>query len=355
MAIDSSSSSEIWNSSSRGQVSRMLRRRLPLWPSGSLPASAEHVLDLAADHRHLVGGRLVGLGGEQAHEPDLARRLAVGAVPAHADIVHVAATMDLGAQVRLGHHQGRAQQQVVANLGRQDRRLAAPAQHGQGLVAQHAQAALGLVQRLLGRVAAVGGARIFVDPGAQEHEAVAFQPVQEGQALGAFGLGDRPGRGAQFVDRAADQGLHGVEVVDRHLDVGQGVADAGEQGGLAVLAHRGQIDLDHRAATGRSGVSITGWNMARTEKPCSAMAPMMLSTRNGRSGWTISSRSLFRSVPSARTAGRTRMDSGSDAGLSPKRQKSIQLVGQVGGVEPGKLLGRPVLLDLGGELRSAAR
>jgi hypothetical protein len=78
---------------------------------------------------------------------------------------------------------------------------------------------------------------------------------------------------------------------------------------------------------------------------------MMLSTRNGRSGWTISSRSLFRSVPSARAAG----GCGSKAG--PGRRRALaeapevdQGVGDVGGIEARQLLGRPVLLDLGGEL-----
>ncbi len=318
---------------------------------GILAGFAEHVLDLAADHRHLVGGRLVGLGGEQAHEADLARGLAVGAVPAHPDIVHIAATVDLGAQVRLGHHQGRAQQQVVADLGRQDRRLAASAQHRQGLVAQHAQAALGLVQRLLGGVTAVWRAGIFVDPGPEEHEVVAFQPVEEGQALGALGLGNGHGRGAQFVDRAMDQRLHGAEVVDRHLDIGQGVANSGDQGLFAVLAHRGQIDLDHRAAAGpiahaktvdhrvehgphREALLGDGAHDAVDQKRAVGLDDLQqVAFQVG-------------SVGAARGAHTDREGGGHGLAEPPEIDPAL---GQVGGLEPGEFLGRPVLLDLGGE------
>jgi hypothetical protein len=253
----------------------------------------------------------------------------------------------LAAQVRLGHHQRRAQQQVIADLGRQHRRLAAPAQHHQGLVAQHAQAALGLVQRLLGRVAALGRAGIVVDPGAQEHEAVAFQPVEEGQALVTLAFGDRGLGGAQFVDRAADQGLHGVEVVDRQLDIGQRLADGPDQGGLAVLAHWGQVDLDHRAPP-------DGRVDHRVEHGPHREAVL----RDGAHDAVDQERAvrLDDLQQIALQVGPVGPAGGTDADGQRIRRGLAEVpelgegVGDVRRVETRQFLGRPVLLDLGGEL-----
>ncbi len=58
------------------------------------PCPLQHIGDLAPDQWRLAGWRVVGFGGEQADEADLADGQAVGVVPAHADIVHGGAAVD---------------------------------------------------------------------------------------------------------------------------------------------------------------------------------------------------------------------------------------------------------------------
>ena len=62
----------------------------------ALAGSGQHILDLAPQERNVLHRIVVGFRGEEADETDLATGLAVGAVPAHADVVHVRAAVDRG-------------------------------------------------------------------------------------------------------------------------------------------------------------------------------------------------------------------------------------------------------------------
>ena len=213
----------------------------------------QHAIELGADQRHLAGRPVIGLGGEQADETHLAGGLAVGAVALDPHIVHVAAPVDQAAHVGLGDHHGRVGQ-ALADLGRQHRRLGGAAQHGALGIAQHAQAVLRLVERLLGRIVAIGQARVLVDPGAQIDEVLVVQPVEEGHVLfprGHLRLA-RQGPCAQFGGGLAHQGQHGGEVVDRGPHVRQGRLHPLDQGRLAVGADPVQHYLDHGFAHRRA-------------------------------------------------------------------------------------------------------
>ena len=61
---------------------------------------------LLSEERNVPGGLIIGLGGEQAHEPHLAAWLAAGTEPTNADVVHVDPTMDPRAEIGFGHHDG---------------------------------------------------------------------------------------------------------------------------------------------------------------------------------------------------------------------------------------------------------
>ena len=212
--------------------------------AGGLAGALQHAGHLGADQRHLMGGLVIGLGGEEADEADLAGGPAVGAVPLDPDIVHVAAAMDARAQVGLGHRH-RLGGQAGGDLGGEDGRLRGAAQHGAGRIAQHAQAVLRLEQRLLLGVAAVLQARIFVDARAQIDEVLVVQPARELQILGAHAR-----RGLQLLDGAGHQGQHGREIVHRRADIGEGGLYALDQRRLAVGADAFQDDLDHRLPAG---------------------------------------------------------------------------------------------------------
>jgi hypothetical protein len=71
-AVSYSSSSEIWNSSSRGKVSRMWSSALARWPPGGRPARSAIASTLPPQQRRLRHARAVGAGREQAEEPVLA-------------------------------------------------------------------------------------------------------------------------------------------------------------------------------------------------------------------------------------------------------------------------------------------
>ena len=316
-----------------------------------LAGRTQHMGDLAADQRHFVRGGLVGLGGEQAHEADLARGLAVGAVPAHADIIHVAAAMDARAQVGLGHHDRVADVDVRADLGRQDGRLAASAQDGAGLVAQDAQAAFRLVQRLLGRIAAIGGAGIFIDAGAQEHEVVALQPVEEVEILGLLLGRHRRRRGLQFGDRTAHQGAHGLEVLHGVADVGQRFADARRQGRFAVLADRGQPDLDHRAAH----AATVGHGVEHGPDREAGLGHLAHDAVDQER--TVGLDDLEQVGGGLAAFGATHADDGFGdvLGVFAETPEFGQGAGDVGDVQARQLLGRPVVLRLGGKAARSGR
>ncbi len=212
--------------------------------AGRHGCAAQHIGHLLADQGHGRGGLVVGFRGEQADEADLADRPAVGAVPLDADVVHVAPAVHTAAHVRLGDGQGRVAEQPVPDVAQQDRGLVGAAQHRALRVAQDAQAVLGLVERLLGRVVPILQPRIFVDAGAEEDELLGLQPGQERDLLRirARLVGLQLGHGA------GHQGQHLREVFDRRADVLQGLGDAAHQGLLAVGADRIEDHLDHRLA-----------------------------------------------------------------------------------------------------------
>ena len=207
--------------------------------------AVQDVGDLFADQRHGAGRLVIGLGGEQADEADLTDRAALGVEALDAHIVHVATPVDPALDVGLGDGQRRIGQQAILDVGQQDGGLVGAPQDVAAGVAQHAQAVLGLVQRLLGRVVAAPGARIFVDPPAQEHELLGLQPGQEGDLF-------RPGPVAllQLGERLAHQVQHRREVIHGGADVLQGLGDARDQGLLAVGADAVQDHLDHGFAAG---------------------------------------------------------------------------------------------------------
>ncbi len=214
--------------------------------AGVRAGAGQHVLDLAAHQRQVARGVLIGLGGEQADEADLADGLALGVVALDPDVIHVAAAVDARLQGGLGHDQGFGLLEVLGEVGGQDRRLAGAAQHRQLHVAQHAQAALGGVVRLFGGVGAVRRARIVVAARAQEDEAVGAQPLQElGVLLGPIGAERRVG-GGQLGGDLAHQGVHGGPVAQGGVNVGQGQAQGVEQGFAAVFADTAQHHEDHR-------------------------------------------------------------------------------------------------------------
>ena len=217
--------------------------------AGRHAGPGQDVGDLLADQRHGAGRLIIGLGGEQADEADLAIGLAGGVVAFDADVIHVAAAVHPRPYVGFGDGQRRVAEQPILDLAQQDRRFVGAAQHGARGVAQHAQAVLGLVERLFRRIVPVLQARIFVDPGAEEDELIGLQPAEEGHFLG----GGAPGVQLQFGDGLAHQFEHRREIVHGGAHVLQGRGYAPHQGLLAVRADRIEDHLDHRFAPDDAG------------------------------------------------------------------------------------------------------
>ncbi len=144
----------------------------------------EDAFGLAADQRHFEGRAVIGFGSEQADEADLAGRLAVGAVPLDADIVHVDAAMDARLDIGLGHRDRFGIFQLGQQLLAEHGRLGRAAQDRACGVTQHAEPFLKLVQRLFTRIAAVRVARIGITAGAEKDEVIGVDPAQKGQVLG---------------------------------------------------------------------------------------------------------------------------------------------------------------------------
>ena len=218
--------------------------------AGGLVRARQHLLHLAPDQRHLQRRGVVGFGGEQADEADLAAGPAVVAVMAHADIVHVGAPVHLGAQVGLGHHDRLGPVQRGAHGRGQHRRLMVPAQHAPGRVAQDALAALRLDQAFLGRVAAIRRARVVVGAGPQQDEVIVPQPAQKGLVFVQGVRVDVAGRLAQGVGRPVHGRQHGAVVADRGMHVRQRGAHPGDHLVHRLGRQRIDEDLDHRFQPG---------------------------------------------------------------------------------------------------------
>ncbi len=88
-----------------GVVGEHVFQALVVMGSWRQPRARQHLLDLAPDQGDRGGRLVIGLGGEQADEADLAVRPSVRAVPLDADVIHRAAPVHPRAQVGLGHHQ----------------------------------------------------------------------------------------------------------------------------------------------------------------------------------------------------------------------------------------------------------
>jgi hypothetical protein len=95
------SASLAWNSSSRGQVSRMLRSARPSWLLGRDAGARQDALDLGAQQRDGARIAVVGAGREQAQEQPRPGGLPAGAEDAGRDHVGVLRPVDGGAHVGL--------------------------------------------------------------------------------------------------------------------------------------------------------------------------------------------------------------------------------------------------------------
>jgi hypothetical protein len=158
-------------------------------------------------------------------------------------------------------------------------------------------------------------------------------------------------RPLQLGDRAAHQGAHGLEVLHGHLDVGQRFADAIQQGRLAVLADRRQPDLDHRAADAaavRHGVEHGPDREAGlghlAHDAVDQERPVGLDDLEQVGGG-------FAAFGAAQADGRF----GQVLGALAEAPEVGQGAGHVGDVQTGQLLGRPVVLGLGGEAARGGR
>jgi hypothetical protein len=149
------------------------------------------------------------------------------------------------AQVGFGHRDGRGVFEIELQLRGQHRRLRRAAQDGPAGVAEHAEAVLRTEYGLFGGIVAAGGSGVFVGAGAKEDEPVGRQPIEESNVfVPAVGLARRR-RSRQFLCGVFHQGGHGGEVGHRQTDVLQRGLQPVDQGGAAVLPHRGQHHQDH--------------------------------------------------------------------------------------------------------------
>ena len=170
--------------------------------------------------------------------------------------------MHPGPQVRLGHDQGGGGLEIALEFRGEERGLAGPAQDGQFVVPQHAEARIVPVSGLLRRIVAIGQARIFIDPRAEENEMLLAQPAKVVEILihrfrrrarrpGPAGLepalqGRTVGRQGllQLLGGLPEQIAHGLEIGDGLADVRKRRGDPGDHGVPAILAHGGHGDDD---------------------------------------------------------------------------------------------------------------
>ncbi len=210
----------------------------------------KHALGLTPDQRHFEGRAIIGFGGEQADEANLAGRAAIGPVPFDADIVHVDAAVDARLDIGLGHRHRLGVFQLGQQLLAQHRRFGRAPQHHPARIAQHAETFLKLVQRLFTGIIAVGVAWIGIAPRPQEDKMVGVDPTQESQVLGQdAGIDPQRARCAkafQGLDLLRQQALHAWEVVHRQMQVGETVVETLEQGFVAFGGQAVDEDQHHR-------------------------------------------------------------------------------------------------------------
>ena len=327
----------------------MFFRRFSLWLPGAMPARARTLADLLADQRHGAGRLVVGLGGEQAHEADLAARPAVGVVALDADVIHVAAAVHAAAHVGLGDGQRRVGEQAVLDLApagsparwprrstvRARDRAARPGRPWPGRAAP----------RRRSRRSSAAGIRRRARPGRR----TARPPARRGRrpprprACADEGSAARPASGPSAP---ASRGKSSTAARTSFSVVGDAADQAPPRGRRRpesritwiIDSRRGRPGRRRARRRGRAATSTIGWNIARTDRPCSAISPMIESTRNGASSCTISSRS---------SASPLRADRRDDRGWlarwprrrSPKRQKSARLAASLRRRELGQFVG----------------
>ena len=110
-----------------------------------------HLGDLVAQIRHLVERARIGVGGEQADDPQLALQAPFGREQLDADVVEMDAAVHARLDVRLGADERLRAGQEGADLRAHGDELAAAPQHLHGGVAQQAEA--GCLDRIGGGVA----------------------------------------------------------------------------------------------------------------------------------------------------------------------------------------------------------
>ena len=214
-----------------------------------------HILDLAADQRHFVGGADIGLRGEQADEAGLANDVPACVIAFDADIVGMAAAMDAGDETGLGHDDGRRLVDQGAHGWRQHGGLCAARQHVAFVIAQDAEARGFIDDRLLGGEAAILVDREGVVACAEIGEVLVRQPGEEGARLvdlsrGAAARGFHAG---EFGRDGFHLLAHGVEIGVHHGDVGEGVFQALLQFGAQVIVEQRQMNLDGGAVAFGAG------------------------------------------------------------------------------------------------------
>ncbi len=217
-----------------------------------------------------------------------ARGPAVRAVPLDPDVIHVAAAMDARAQVGLGDgHRSLARLAWTWAV----RRAGSEVRAGRSARDRAARRArLGLVERLFLGVAAVLQAGVLADLRAEDRRSARRRSQDRKPASSSRALAGEAFSSSMLLDiRSSMAGSR----PRRRGRPGQGRFQAGDQGRLAVGADPFQDHLDHGFPPGLALIqarrpSCRGrprpwWNMARTDRPWSAISPMMLSTRNGAS------------------------------------------------------------------------
>ena len=263
--------------------------------AGARPSPGRPCAAAAASSRDRL---VVGLGGEQADEADLAARLAVGAVAAHADVVHVGAPVHpRAAGWTWPRSAARRLPSSRRSCGRQHRRLAAAAQHqrGSGRAARPGRPrARTPAPRPHSRRRRCADSRRRGRPGRRSGR----RPSSAGRRGPRPGAAGSPAGAAAFSSRdgVRHQGRHGREVGDRQAHVGQRGAQArSSSAGAALLGPPARARPGSSSAGRRRGLDHRVEHGHARSAPASTSSPMTLSTRNGASGWTISSRSRPRS------------------------------------------------------------
>ena len=203
------------------------------------------LLHAAAHEGNRARGLVIGFGGEQAEEADLAIHAALRVVLLDADIVARHAAVHAARQGRLGDDQRRRMAEKIADFLGQHERLAVGREDVEVFVAQDAEVGAVDHQRL-GRQDAAGLVRLeIIFAAAEENVVLLQQPFEEGDGFVALDRRDVLQTREAF-HLGAHPGLHGAVVGDGALHIGERGACAGfEQARLARREQRG-VDLDDR-------------------------------------------------------------------------------------------------------------